>query len=216
MPRIDPSRQDSMSASIFRFYHNQNWAKIEFYMKFGRKSTKFHVFQINLIIRFVGYSHAWPKWQPEQSATCFKLLLYSNKGSIILPILETNLSVTCLSYVNDGSLIDRSTLILKFGTLNVLFNDKLNIIFPNRLSLSLKQALYVSKILNTISYNTVVLIYYIGALVGFLGNVENVPFPLIPTRFGYLSELNNMRQSQLNNISTTARSSTRRSITHNS
>ena len=55
MSRIDPSRQDSMSASNFRFYHNQNWAKIEFYMKFGRKSTKFHVFQINLIIRFVGY-----------------------------------------------------------------------------------------------------------------------------------------------------------------
>ena len=55
MPRIDPSRQDSMSESILRFYHNQNWAKIEFYMKFGRKSTKFHVFQINLIIRFVGY-----------------------------------------------------------------------------------------------------------------------------------------------------------------
>ena len=33
-----------------------------FYMKFGRKSTKFHVFQINLIIRFVGYpdlGHVW-------------------------------------------------------------------------------------------------------------------------------------------------------------
>ena len=56
MPRIDPSRQDSMSESILRFYHNQNWAKIEFYMKFGQKSTEFYVFQINLIIRFVGYS----------------------------------------------------------------------------------------------------------------------------------------------------------------
>ena len=55
MPRIDPSRQDSMSESILRFYHNQNWAQIEFYMKFGRKSTKFNDFQINLIIRFVGY-----------------------------------------------------------------------------------------------------------------------------------------------------------------
>ena len=61
MPRIDPSRQDSMSESILRFYHNQNWAKIEFYMKFGRKSTKFHVFQINLIIRFVGYQRLAPK-----------------------------------------------------------------------------------------------------------------------------------------------------------
>ena len=56
MPRIDPSRQDSMSESILRFYHNQNWAKIEFLYEFGRKSTKFHVFQINLIIRFVGCS----------------------------------------------------------------------------------------------------------------------------------------------------------------
>ena len=32
--------------------------KSNFYMKFGRKSTKFHVFQINLIIRFVGHSVA--------------------------------------------------------------------------------------------------------------------------------------------------------------
>ena len=43
MPRIDPSRQDSMSESILRFYHNQNWAKIEFYMKFGRFSIKFDI-----------------------------------------------------------------------------------------------------------------------------------------------------------------------------
>ena len=29
--------------------------KIKFYIKFGRKSTKFHVFHMNLITRFVGY-----------------------------------------------------------------------------------------------------------------------------------------------------------------
>ena len=66
MPRIDPSRQDSMSESILRFYHNQNGAKIEFYVKFGRNSTKFHVFQINLIIRFVGYMYRIQGGQPGQ------------------------------------------------------------------------------------------------------------------------------------------------------
>ena len=40
MPRIDPSRQDSMSESILRFYHNQNWAKIEFLYEICRKSTR--------------------------------------------------------------------------------------------------------------------------------------------------------------------------------
>ena len=30
MPRIDPSRQDSMSEPIFRFYYSQKWPKIEF------------------------------------------------------------------------------------------------------------------------------------------------------------------------------------------
>ena len=62
MPRIDPSRQVSMFDSIFRFYYNQTCPKIEFYMKFSRKSTKFHVFQINLIIRFVGYMDLLYKW----------------------------------------------------------------------------------------------------------------------------------------------------------
>ena len=40
MPRIDPSRQDSMSEPIFRFYYNQKLPKIEFYIKFEEKLSE--------------------------------------------------------------------------------------------------------------------------------------------------------------------------------
>ena len=54
MPRIDPSRQVSMFPPSITAFRNQKCPEIEFSMKIGWKSTKFHVFQINLIIRFVG------------------------------------------------------------------------------------------------------------------------------------------------------------------
>ena len=78
MPRIDPSRQVSMFDSIFRFYHNQNWAKIEFLYEICRKSTKFHVFQINLIIRFVGYIYIYIYIYIEMSVYINIRFLYQN------------------------------------------------------------------------------------------------------------------------------------------
>ena len=42
MLRIDPSRQDSMSDSNFRFYCNQKWPKIEFLVEIWSKIPQFY------------------------------------------------------------------------------------------------------------------------------------------------------------------------------
>ena len=43
MPRLDPSREVGMFPSIFRLCCRQKRPKINFALKCGRKSTRFHI-----------------------------------------------------------------------------------------------------------------------------------------------------------------------------
>ena len=53
MSRIDPSRQDSMSEPIFRFYHNQQLPKIEFLYEISSKIPRFYQLGRALYIKIV-------------------------------------------------------------------------------------------------------------------------------------------------------------------